>query len=59
MLEQEGDSVTKNELLKLDNVVFSPHIAYYSEEALQRLRQSTSFNVLAELLGTSFKNRDL
>lgn len=59
VLEQEGDSVTKNELLKLDNVVFSPHIAYYSEEALQRLRQSTSFNVLAELLGTSFKNRDL
>ena len=51
VLEQEGENVKKNELLKLDNAVFSPHIAYYSEEALVRLRQSTSFNVLAELLG--------
>jgi D-3-phosphoglycerate dehydrogenase len=51
VLEQEGENVKKNELLKLDNVIFSPHIAYYSEEALVRLRRSTSFNVLVELLG--------
>lgn len=55
VLEQEGENVKKNELLKLDNVIFSPHIAYYSEEALIRLRQCTSFNVLAELLGNNIE----
>ena len=51
VLEQEGENFKKNELLKLDNVILSPHIAFYSEEALVRLRQCASFNVLTELLG--------
>jgi D-3-phosphoglycerate dehydrogenase len=50
VLEHESAGIKDNELSKLDNVVFSPHIAFYSEEALARLREKASFNVINELL---------
>lgn len=34
-----------NELLKLDNVILTPHIAYKTEEALQRRAKVTAQNI--------------
>lgn len=41
----------KNPLLKLDNVVLTPHIAYKTEEALQRRAETTMANIAAFLEG--------
>jgi len=37
-------------LLSRDNVVFTPHIAFYSKEALERILEITVENILAFLL---------
>jgi len=39
--------ITKNHIiLNKDNVVYTPHIAFYSEEALQRILEITAKNIL-------------
>ena len=38
-------------LLSKDNVVFTPHIAFYSKEALERILETTVENVVAFVLG--------
>ena len=39
--------VRRSELLKMDNVVFTPHNAFNSREAMQRILETTVANVLA------------
>lgn len=39
-------------LLSRDNVVFTPHIGFYSEEALQRILDTTLENITGFILGT-------
>lgn len=39
-------------LLHKDNVVYTPHIAFYSREALQRILETTVENILAFAVGT-------
>jgi len=38
-------------LLSKDNVVFTPHIAFYSQEALERILETTVQNIIAFLSG--------
>ncbi|MCD6477551.1 MAG: hydroxyacid dehydrogenase [Candidatus Aenigmarchaeota archaeon] len=35
----------KNQLLNRENVVFTPHIAFYSQEALERILETTTKNI--------------
>lgn len=50
-----GDAVRQNEqnrdLLSRDNVVFTPHIGFYSEEALRRILDTTLQNITQFTLG--------
>ena len=39
----------ENKLFELDNVIFTPHISFYSEESLVKLRTSTTLNVIDTL----------
>jgi D-lactate dehydrogenase len=39
-------------LLQKDNVVFTPHIAFYSQEALERILETTAENILDFMKGT-------
>lgn len=36
-----------HEIFKRDNVIFTPHIAFYSQEALDRILETTAKNILA------------
>lgn len=38
-------------LLAKDNVVFTPHIAFYSQEALERIIKTTADNINAFIIG--------
>lgn len=49
--EALGDLVRDHILLSKDNVVFTPHIAFYSKEALERILETTADNVSAYLAG--------
>jgi D-3-phosphoglycerate dehydrogenase / 2-oxoglutarate reductase len=42
---------TDDPLLDLDNIVLTPHVAFYSEESLQALRQRTARAVVDALAG--------
>lgn len=45
---QKLEELAKNHiLLKRDNVVFTPHIAFYSQEALERILTTTAENMIA------------
>ena len=46
-LEVWGDLVKSHILLSKDNVVFTPHIAFYSQEALERILDTTVDNIVA------------
>lgn len=46
-LEVLGNIVKDQILINKDNVVFTPHIGFYSEEALQRILETSIENVLA------------
>jgi D-3-phosphoglycerate dehydrogenase len=50
VLEKEPPD-SKNPLLKMDNVVLSPHIGFYSEESISELKRRTAKNVADVLLG--------
>ena len=39
-------------LLAKDNVVFTPHIAFYSQEALERILDTTLDNILGFMAGS-------
>jgi D-lactate dehydrogenase len=52
-LEALGDLVKDHLLLSKDNVVFTPHIGFYSKEAVERLFETNLQNIIAFLKGTS------
>jgi D-lactate dehydrogenase len=41
-----GDIIKDHILLRRDNVVFTPHIAFYSREALERILETTAENIV-------------
>ncbi len=43
--------VPENPLLKMENVVLSPHISFYSEESIRELKRRTAENVAEVLVG--------
>jgi len=45
-----GELIRSHTLLKKDNVVFTPHIAFYSQEALERILDTTLRNIKVFLL---------
>jgi D-lactate dehydrogenase len=49
--EQLQAAIRGHLLLRRDNVVITPHIAFYSEEALQRILDTTVANIRAYLRG--------
>ena len=54
---KELANVIKNHLLlKLDNVVISPHCAFYSREAIERIRDVTASNILG-FIKNKIKNK--
>ena len=50
VLEEEPPGM-EYELVKLDNVVITPHAAFYSESSLKDLKYRTALNVLKVLNG--------
>ena len=50
VLEKEPPD-SKNPLLKMENVVLSPHISFYSEESISELKRRTAKNVADVLSG--------
>ena len=51
------EELAKNHiLLKRDNVVFTPHIAFFSQEALERILSTTADNILAFAAGEKNNN---
>lgn len=49
VLEQEPMDIS-NPLLSMDNVILTPHVAFYSEESIQELKRKTALNVVDVLL---------
>ena len=50
VLEKEPPD-SQNPLLKMENVVLSPHVGFYSEESISELKRRTAKNVSDVLLG--------
>jgi D-3-phosphoglycerate dehydrogenase len=50
VLEKEPPD-SQNPLLKMDNVILSPHIGYYSEESISELKRRTAEGVSSVLIG--------
>jgi D-3-phosphoglycerate dehydrogenase len=50
VLEKEPPD-PKNPLLKMENVILSPHVGFYSVESISELKRRTAENVSAVLLG--------
>jgi D-3-phosphoglycerate dehydrogenase len=50
VLEKEPPDA-KNQLLKMENVILSPHVGFYSEESISELKRRTAQNVSAVLMG--------
>ncbi len=44
-----GELIKDHILLSMDNVVFTPHIAFYSQEALERILETTIQNIISFL----------
>jgi D-3-phosphoglycerate dehydrogenase len=61
VLEKEPPD-SKNPMLKMENVILSPHIGFYSEESISELKRRTAKNVADVLTGKwpgSVVNRDV
>jgi len=61
VLEKEPPD-SQNPLLKMENVVLSPHLGFYSEESISELKQRTAKNVSEVLMGrwpSSVVNREV
>jgi D-3-phosphoglycerate dehydrogenase len=61
VLEKEPPE-SQNPLLKMDNVVLSPHVSFYSVESISELKRRTAKNVADVLLGkwpSSVVNREV
>jgi D-3-phosphoglycerate dehydrogenase len=61
VLEKEPPD-SKNPLLKMENVILSPHIGFYSEESISELKRRTARNVSDVLIGkwpSSVVNREV
>ena len=41
----------ENPMLKMENVIFSPHVGFYSEESISELKRRTAKNVSDVLMG--------
>ena len=52
----EDEPNVPEELRRLDNIVLTPHVAWYSEEAELQLRRSSIEEVLRVLAGQSPRN---
>jgi D-3-phosphoglycerate dehydrogenase len=50
VLEKEPPD-PQNPLLKMENVILSPHVSFYSVESISELKRRTAENVSAVLLG--------
>jgi D-3-phosphoglycerate dehydrogenase len=50
VLEKEPPD-SRNPLLKMENVILSPHVGFYSEESISELKRRTAKNVSDVLLG--------
>jgi D-3-phosphoglycerate dehydrogenase len=50
VLEKEPPDL-QNPLLKMENVILSPHVSFYSVESISELKRRTAKNVSAVLLG--------
>jgi D-3-phosphoglycerate dehydrogenase / 2-oxoglutarate reductase len=57
VFEDEPDVPT--EFLGLENIVLSPHVGWYSEEANVQLRQSSVEEIVRVLTGNTPKNPEL
>jgi D-3-phosphoglycerate dehydrogenase len=55
VLEKEPPDSEFN-LAKLDNVIITPHISFYSESSLKSLKYQTALNVVKILSGEKLKN---
>jgi D-3-phosphoglycerate dehydrogenase len=42
---------SENPMLKMENVIFSPHVGFYSEESISELKRRTAKNVSDVLMG--------
>jgi D-3-phosphoglycerate dehydrogenase len=51
VLESEGKLASDHPLVKMDNVIMTPHVAWYSEESEEELRRKVAHNVLQVLKG--------
>lgn len=61
VLENEPPDI-QNPLLKMENVILSPHVGFYSEESIRELKRRTAENVSAVLTGVwpkSIVNREV
>jgi len=61
VLEEEPPD-SQNPLLKMENVILSPHIGFYSEESISELKRRTAKNVSEVLMGRrpgSIVNREV
>ena len=61
VLEREPPD-SQNPLLKMDNVILSPHVGFYSVESISELKRRTAKNVVDVLMGRwpkSVVNRDV
>jgi D-3-phosphoglycerate dehydrogenase len=50
VLEEEPPD-PQNPLLKMENVILSPHVSFYSEESIRELKRRTAENVVEVLMG--------
>jgi len=55
VMEQEPPEVG-NQLVQLDNVILTPHAAWYSEESIYDLKQKSAHEVINVILGNPPKN---
>jgi D-lactate dehydrogenase len=51
-VEALGELIRDSILLAKENVVYTPHIAFYSSEALERILERTAENILEYAAGT-------